>query len=135
MLFARASGIAPITHAALQEVTARRFCLLQLLLRVGPILLHVQVQMVQWVIAARPGHPVVCRMGRYVTQHVAKERAGLIRHHVRNHAILERTGPGIWSDSVHDYLRQVRIFRATSMGGASAPCALSAPWQAGLMPC
>lgn len=66
-----------------------------------------QVQMVQWSIASRPGHPVVCRMGQYVAKHVAEERAGEFLDPDRNHAILERTGPGIWSDSVHDYLRQV----------------------------
>lgn len=46
-------------------------------------------------------------MGQYVAQHVAEERAGEFVDPDRNHAILERTGPGIWSDSVHDYLRQV----------------------------
>ena len=71
------------------------------------MLLRVQVQMVQWSIAARPGHPVVCRMGQYVAKHVAEERAGEFLDPDRDHAILERTGPGIWSDSVHDYLKQV----------------------------
>jgi hypothetical protein len=46
-------------------------------------------------------------MGQYVAKHVAEERAGEFLDPDRNHAILERTGPGIWSDSVHDYLRQV----------------------------
>ncbi|KAF8056212.1 HOC1 [Scenedesmus sp. PABB004] len=63
-----------------------------------------QVQMVQWAIAARPGHPVVCRMGRYVAAHVAEEAAGRYVDPDRDHAILERTGPGIWSSSVHDYI-------------------------------
>jgi hypothetical protein len=63
-----------------------------------------QVQMVQWVIAAKRGHPVVCRMGDYVRAHVAKEASGEFFDPDRNHAILERTGPGIWSSSVHDYI-------------------------------
>jgi hypothetical protein len=46
-------------------------------------------------------------MGQYVAKHVAEERAGEFLDPDRDHAILERTGPGIWSDSVHDYLRQV----------------------------
>lgn len=69
--------------------------------------------MVQWAIASRPGHPVVCRMGQYVAKHVAEEQAGDFVDADRDHAILERTGPGIWSDSVHDYLKQVRRFPAS----------------------
>jgi hypothetical protein len=65
-----------------------------------------QVQMVQWAIAAKRGHPVVCRMGEYVKHHVAKEQSGEFFDPDRNHAILERTGPGIWSSSVHDYIME-----------------------------
>lgn len=64
--------------------------------------------MVQWSIASQPGHPVVCSMGEYVARHVADEAAGAFVDPDRDHAILERTGPGIWSDSVHDHLRKVR---------------------------
>lgn len=64
------------------------------------------VQMVQWVISAHRGHPVVCRMGEYVRRHVANEAAGIIHYADRDHAILERTGPGIWSSSVADYLNE-----------------------------
>ncbi|KAF6260812.1 hypothetical protein COO60DRAFT_1637322 [Scenedesmus sp. NREL 46B-D3] len=65
-----------------------------------------QVQMVQWAIASRKGHPVVCRMGQYVAQHVREEAAGEYVDPDRDHAILERTGPGIWSSSVHDYIAE-----------------------------
>eukprot|EP00879_Flechtneria_rotunda_P001545 GHRR01001703.1.p1 GENE.GHRR01001703.1~~GHRR01001703.1.p1 ORF type:complete len:752 (+),score=308.39 GHRR01001703.1:312-2567(+) len=65
-----------------------------------------QVQMVQWAIAAHTGHPVVCRMGQYVADHVAQEAAGDFVDPDRDHAILERTGPGIWSSSVHNYIRE-----------------------------
>ena len=65
-----------------------------------------QVQMVQWVMAAKPGHPVVCRMGDYIKHHLEKEAFGAFSDPDRDHAILERTGPGIWSSSVHDYVRE-----------------------------
>lgn len=65
-----------------------------------------QIQMVQWAIASRKGHPVVCRMGEYVAAHVAEEQQGQFIDPDRNHAILERTGPGIWSSSVHDYIKE-----------------------------
>jgi hypothetical protein len=65
-----------------------------------------QVQMVQWVIAAQAGHPVVCRMGDYIKRHIEREASGAFSDPDRDHAILERTGPGIWSSSVHDYLEE-----------------------------
>jgi hypothetical protein len=65
-----------------------------------------QVQMVQWAIASRKGHPVVCRMGQYIADHVREEAAGEFVDPDRDHAILERTGPGIWSSSVHDYIKE-----------------------------
>jgi hypothetical protein len=68
-----------------------------------------QVQMVQWAIASRKGHPVVCRMGQYVAQHVKEEAAGEFLDPDRDHAILERTGPGIWSSSVHDYIAEYGV--------------------------
>jgi mannosyltransferase OCH1-like enzyme len=77
-----------------------------------------QVQMVQWIIAAKRGHPVVCRMGEYVRQHLTKEAAGEFFDPDRDHAILERTGPGIWSSSVHDYLSQHGVDATEVVGGA-----------------
>lgn len=68
-----------------------------------------QVQMVQWAIASRKGHPVVCRMGQYIAQHVQEEAAGEFVDPDRDHAILERTGPGIWSSSVHDYIAEYNV--------------------------
>ncbi|GBF96338.1 alpha-1,6-mannosyltransferase subunit [Raphidocelis subcapitata] len=75
------------------------------------------MQIVQWTIAARPGHPVVCRMGDYVAAHVEAEAAGSLVEEDRDHAILERTGPGIWSSSVHDYLRQHGVTPEDLVGG------------------
>eukprot|EP00775_Hariotina_reticulata_P014304 gene14304-31_t len=65
-----------------------------------------QIQMVQWTIAARRGHPVVCSMGEYVTKHVRQEADGDFLDPNHDHAILERTGPGIWSSSITDYLQK-----------------------------
>jgi hypothetical protein len=66
-----------------------------------------QIQMVQWTIAARRGHPVVCSMGQYVINHVEQEADGEFLDPDHDHAILERTGPGIWSSSISDYLQKV----------------------------
>jgi hypothetical protein len=76
------------------------------------------MQIVQWTIAARPGHPVVCRMGDYIGRRVDAEAAGTVAEEDRDHAILERTGPGIWSSSVHDYLRAHGVAPESAVGGA-----------------
>mmetsp|Transcript_19235 Transcript_19235/g.41558 ORF Transcript_19235/g.41558 Transcript_19235/m.41558 type:complete len:455 (+) Transcript_19235:54-1418(+) len=67
-----------------------------------------QIQLEQWLIAGRPGHPATCRMGDYVQQHVQLERRGFfnISGWDTNRAVLERTGPGIWTTSVSTYLEQ-----------------------------
>jgi hypothetical protein len=76
------------------------------------------MQVVQWTIAAAPGHPVVCRMGEYIRRRVDAEAAGAVPADERDHAILERTGPGIWSSSVHDYLRAHGVVPESAVGGA-----------------
>jgi len=78
------------------------------------------MQLVQWTIAARRGHEVVCRMGDYISRRLDAEAAGTIAETNRDHAILERTGPGIWSSSVHDYLRERRVIPETLVGGGRA---------------
>ena len=101
------------------------------------------MQIVQWTIAARPGHPAVCRMGDYIAARLDAEAAGKVREDDRDHAILERTGPGIWSSSVHDYLREhgadpeslvgggkvgdVRVLPQSSFGCASSTVNLGDP--------
>jgi len=75
------------------------------------------MQIVQWTIAARAGHPVVCRMGEYISRRMDQEASGAVSEEDRDHAILERTGPGIWSSSVHDYLRQHGVVPESMVGG------------------
>lgn len=75
-------------------------------------------QMVQWTMAACRGHPVVCRMGDYVARHVAEESSGQFVDADRDHSILERTGPGIWSSSVHDFLLEAGAAIEGTVAGA-----------------
>jgi hypothetical protein len=75
------------------------------------------MQLVQWTIAARRGHPVVCRMGDYIARRLDAEEAGTAGEADRDHAILERTGPGRWSSSVHDYLKEQGVIPETLVGG------------------
>eukprot|EP01062_Namystynia_karyoxenos_P024921 TRINITY_DN19758_c0_g1_i1.p1 TRINITY_DN19758_c0_g1~~TRINITY_DN19758_c0_g1_i1.p1 ORF type:complete len:952 (+),score=166.79 TRINITY_DN19758_c0_g1_i1:83-2857(+) len=61
-------------------------------------------QMVQWTIAAAPGHPalmsVLTRIERLWRQH------GASRFGNRSANVMETTGPGVWTDAVAEHLEQ-----------------------------
>ena len=63
------------------------------------------VQFCQWTMAAAPGHWIFKRVLQRIHQRVQGEKDGSIRGtSSREMDILYRTGPGIWSDAVNDYL-------------------------------
>lgn len=69
-----------------------------------------KIQITQWTMAAKKSHPVVCRMGAAIKAFVDHEAAtgnSIEEEHGHDASILLRTGPGIWSQEVHKYLRQV----------------------------
>mmetsp|Transcript_18085 Transcript_18085/g.38921 ORF Transcript_18085/g.38921 Transcript_18085/m.38921 type:complete len:451 (+) Transcript_18085:83-1435(+) len=78
-----------------------------------------QVQMAQWTIAGRPGHPVTCRMGDYVRRHMQREQEGVFSKEGwdTNRAVLERTGPGIWTNSVMEYITQHSVALGELLAG------------------
>ena len=57
--------------------------------------------MLQWAFAAAPGHPAL----REVCEHIARHEGDLFSEDVRRD-VLERTGPGPWTDAV---LRHARL--------------------------
>eukprot|EP00878_Enallax_costatus_P033114 GHUV01036501.1.p1 GENE.GHUV01036501.1~~GHUV01036501.1.p1 ORF type:complete len:355 (+),score=71.00 GHUV01036501.1:716-1780(+) len=62
-----------------------------------------KIQVVQWTVASKRSHPVVCRMGAAIKAFVEQEAADGYRFEQdKGHdaAILLRTGPGIWSTEV-----------------------------------
>lgn len=65
-----------------------------------------RVQFSQWTIASQPGNAVTCRMANYIRTRIAEEQQGHVSSPSYNAAVLERTGPGIWSDSVATHLRE-----------------------------
>lgn len=63
------------------------------------------LQVVQWTIAAQPGHPVFLDvLNRIVARWVDEERRGLKERswdgENEDAAVLDWTGPGPWSDAV-----------------------------------
>lgn len=62
-----------------------------------------KIQVVQWTVASKRSHPVVCRMGAAIKAFVEQEAADGYRFEQdKGHdaSILLRTGPGIWSTEV-----------------------------------
>lgn len=72
-----------------------------------------QTQFVQWTIMAKRGHPLLLEViARIVEETARKVRAGKASVEVHEHAtrvmnIMEWTGPGIFTDTVFDYLNNV----------------------------
>eukprot|EP01065_Artemidia_motanka_P038192 TRINITY_DN47044_c0_g1_i1.p1 TRINITY_DN47044_c0_g1~~TRINITY_DN47044_c0_g1_i1.p1 ORF type:complete len:934 (+),score=235.41 TRINITY_DN47044_c0_g1_i1:51-2804(+) len=61
-------------------------------------------QMVQWTIAAAPGHPVLARALRRIGQLWRQKGRSLFGNRSAN--VMESTGPGVWSDAVSDHLKE-----------------------------
>jgi mannosyltransferase OCH1-like enzyme len=59
-----------------------------------------QLQIVQWTIAAAPGHPIL----HQIVQKIADISPSMTRKTITDEQILEWTGPGVWTDVISDYL-------------------------------
>jgi len=62
------------------------------------------VQFCQWAIASVPGHPIVHYMPYYIYRHMRYEQFGVDRYKDEKVNILHRTGPGIWTEAIFDYI-------------------------------
>lgn len=111
------------------------------------------LQVVQWTMAARPGHPLLCGMRAAIRAQLRQEagHAAAPSHGVRlqlshqqqqyqlllqqhhsddDHAVLERTGPGVWSRAVHAYLGAA--VAAAASGSTPPGAAVAAAGGAGV---
>jgi len=62
------------------------------------------VQFCQWAMASVPGHPIVHYMPYYIYRHMRYEHLGVDRYANPKVNILHRTGPGIWTEAIFDYI-------------------------------
>lgn len=62
------------------------------------------MQFCQWAIASAPGHPIVHYMPYYIYKHMRYEHLGVDRYSNKKLNILHRTGPGIWTEAIFDYI-------------------------------
>lgn len=68
-----------------------------------------RVQMSQWTMAAHKGNPLLCHMPNFIRAHMTEESQGHIPVSKHDLMVLERTGPGIWTDSLYSYLKQAGV--------------------------
>jgi len=62
------------------------------------------VQFCQWAIAATPHHPILHYMPYYIYRHMRYEHLGVDRYPDPKVNILHRTGPGVWTEAIFDYI-------------------------------
>ncbi|OUM56559.1 glycosyltransferase family 32 protein [Piromyces sp. E2] len=62
------------------------------------------IQFCQWAMASVPGHPIVHYMPYYIYRHMRYEHLGVDRYANPKLNILHRTGPGIWTEAIFDYI-------------------------------
>jgi alpha 1,6-mannosyltransferase len=64
-----------------------------------------RVQLCQWTIRSKPGHPILADVIAKITQDTLQmKRENRLTPITMNRTTMEYTGPGIWTDSVFDYL-------------------------------
>ncbi|KAL5349846.1 alpha-1,6-mannosyltransferase Och1 [Pseudogymnoascus australis] len=68
-----------------------------------------RIQMCQWTIQAKPGHPVLRSIVARITEEtLRRQKAGSL--HVSDDKVVEFTGPAVWTDVVFDYFNDEKFF-------------------------
>jgi mannosyltransferase OCH1-like enzyme len=79
-----------------------------------------KVQMIQWTMASRRAHPIVCSMGKAVRSFMDREETDQLDLDAKmghDASILLRTGPGIWTDGVQEFLQELQVSLDQMVGG------------------
>mmetsp|Transcript_20201 Transcript_20201/g.44059 ORF Transcript_20201/g.44059 Transcript_20201/m.44059 type:complete len:464 (+) Transcript_20201:225-1616(+) len=76
-----------------------------------------QIQMLQWTLAAAPRHELLCGMPERIKSKRDLENKGLVQYSGFDNAVLQRTGPGIWTDAIEEYLKARKLSVHDVVGG------------------
>ena len=74
-------------------------------------MLHACLQVLQWVFAGAPGHPVL----REICDHIATHATTVFSNNT-NRDTLERTGPGVWTDVILRHALQHPPAKVNNLG-------------------
>ncbi|KAH0544634.1 hypothetical protein FGG08_001284 [Glutinoglossum americanum] len=72
-----------------------------------------RIQFCQWTIQAKPGHPVL----RDTVAHITEEALKRKREKMTNEAVIEFTGPALWTDKIFEYLNNEQYFDMSTSKG------------------
>ncbi|KFY93498.1 hypothetical protein V500_03684 [Pseudogymnoascus sp. VKM F-4518 (FW-2643)] len=68
-----------------------------------------RIQLCQWTIQAKPGHPVLRSIvARITAETLRRQKAGTL--HVSDDKVVEFTGPAVWTDAVFDFFNDEKFF-------------------------
>ncbi|ELR04913.1 membrane-bound alpha-1,6- mannosyltransferase Initiation-specific [Pseudogymnoascus destructans] len=68
-----------------------------------------RIQLCQWTIQAKPGHPVLRSIvARITAETLRRQKAGAL--HVSDDKVVEFTGPAVWTDAVFDFFNDEKYF-------------------------
>ncbi|KFX93747.1 hypothetical protein O988_06635 [Pseudogymnoascus sp. VKM F-3808] len=68
-----------------------------------------RIQLCQWTIQAKPGHPVLRSIvARITAETLKRQKAGTL--HVSDDKVVEFTGPAVWTDAVFDFFNDEKFF-------------------------
>jgi mannosyltransferase OCH1-like enzyme len=76
-----------------------------------------RIQIVQWTIAAAPGHPIL----HQIVKKIADISPSMALKTVTQKQILEWTGPGVWTDVISDYLLGIYKFSFRNLKNLKEP--------------
>ncbi|KFZ04896.1 hypothetical protein V501_08878 [Pseudogymnoascus sp. VKM F-4519 (FW-2642)] len=69
-----------------------------------------RIQLCQWTIQAKPGHPVLRSIvARITAETLRRQKAGAL--HVSDDKVVEFTGPAVWTDAVFDFFNDDKYFK------------------------
>lgn len=68
-----------------------------------------RIQICQWTIQAKPGHPVLRSIvGRITAETLRRQKAGELQ--INDDKVVEFTGPAVWTDAVFDFFNDEKYF-------------------------
>lgn len=63
-----------------------------------------RIQFCQWTIVAKPGHPILVNVVASITEETLERKLRDELHSQAMKTVMESTGPGMWTDTIFDYL-------------------------------
>ncbi|KAI7548867.1 glycosyltransferase family 32 protein [Hortaea werneckii] len=79
-----------------------------------------RIQFCQWTIMSKPGHPVLGDIVASITEKTLKRKAQNELQPAFMKTVMEFTGPGIWTDSIFNYLKISQLLDESTASNFSA---------------